>query len=420
MNRSIPSLQVEFAGLTLKNPFLLASASPTLTGDMIARAFEQGWAGAVTKTLKPPSLRRNWLSREPQPMLAALKYRGRNIGMQNIATSGGHMEMADWQAQIPALKAAYPDHVVIGSIAAALNRDDWTWLTEGMLEAGVDAIELDASCSHSSAQLVKGRLVGEVPELAARVTRWVKAVCPKPVIVKLPAFVPDFQAMVEACAEAGAAAVSGINTLPCLIGVNLETFEPLLSVQGRGAYGGLSGPAIKPVALRAVSQMAKAGLLPVSGIGGVATWEDAAEFILLGASTVQVCTAVMWNGYGIIEKLVAGLAAYLESKGVENVSQLVGRTNALIEPSIANLKARTGIRAHIVPERCRNCGLCVVACRDGGFQAIAEAKGLTVVDPERCDGCGLCFVVCPFGALVWCLMEGQRVLDPSLNGFGGL
>ncbi|HEC35889.1 MAG TPA: NAD-dependent dihydropyrimidine dehydrogenase subunit PreA [Anaerolineae bacterium] len=402
MIESAVNLRVEFAGLTFKNPFLLASGSPTLTGEMIARAFEHGWAGAVTKTLKPPSLRRNWLSREPQPMVAPFKYKGRNIGMQNIATSGGHMEMADWQAQIPPIKAQYPEHIVIGSIAATKDEGDWKWLTEGMLEAGVDAIELDVSCSHSSAQLVKGRLVGEVTELAGKVTRWVREVCDRPVIVKLPAFVPDFRSMVEVCAEAGAAGVSGINTLPCLIGVNLETFEPLLSVQGRGVYGGLSGPVIKPVALRAVSLMAKAGVLPVSGIGGILSWEDAAEFILLGATTVQLCTAVMWHGYGIIEELIGGLSQYVEEKGLWSVSELVGCSNVLIEPSIANLQARSGIFAHIIPERCRKCGLCVVACRDGGFQAIfRDEKETAVVDPGRCDGCGLCFVVCPADAIEW-------------------
>lgn len=393
------NLRVEFAGLTFKNPFLLASASPTLTGHMIARAFEYGWAGAVTKTLKPPSLRRNWLSREPQPMLGALRYGGRVIGMQNIATSGGHMEMADWQAQLPPVKADYPDHVVIGSIAATMDKGDWQWLAEGMLQAGVDAIEVDASCSHSSAQLVRGRLVGDVPELAAQVTQWVREVCDKPLIVKLGAFVPSFPEMLQALAQAGANAVSGINTLPCLIGVNLDTMEPMPTVQGRAAYGGLSGPAIKPVGLRAVSLMAKTGLLPVSAIGGIATWQDAAEYMLLGAGTVQVCTAVMWGGYGIIDKLTQGLSQYVSDKGFGNVSELVGRANALVEGSIANLEARSGLRAHILADACKNCGKCIPACRDGGFQAISQDGDLPVVDPEKCDGCGLCVVVCPFAAI---------------------
>jgi dihydropyrimidine dehydrogenase (NAD+) subunit PreA len=402
MIRRDVDLQVEFAGLTFKNPFLLAAGSPTLTGHMIGRAFERGWAGAVTKTLKPPSLRRNWLSREPQPMLAGLQYAGRKIGMQNIATSGGHMEMPDWQAQIPAVKDRYPEHIVIGSIAATLDEDDWKWLTEGMLEAGVDAIELDASCSHASPQLVGGRLIGAVPELAAQVTEWAKEVCDRPVMVKLPAFVSDFKVMVEACAEAGAAAVSGINSLPCLIGVDLDTFEPLLSVQGRTSYGGLSGPAIKPVALRAVSLMAEAGKVPVSGIGGVSSWEDAAEFLLLGAVTVQVCTAAMWYGYGLVEGLIDGLGDYLARKGLRSATELVGRTNALVESSIKDLETRSGLRARIVPEECQQCGRCVPACRDGGFQAISEDReGTAVVDPARCDGCGLCMVVCPFDAIEW-------------------
>jgi dihydropyrimidine dehydrogenase (NAD+) subunit PreA len=399
MVRQPSNLQVEFAGLRFKSPFLLASASPTLTGHMIAKAFEHGWAGAVTKTLKPPSLRRNWLSREPQPMLGSLKYGGRVIGMQNIATSGGHMEMADWQAQLPAVKADYPDHVIIGSIAATMDKGDWQWLAEGMMNAGVDAIEVDASCSHSSAQLVKGRLVGEVPELAAQVTQWVREVCSKPLIVKLGAFVPSFPEMLKALAQADANAVSGINTLPCLVGVNLDTMEPMPTVQGHAAYGGLSGPAIKPVGLRAVSLMAKTGVLPVSGIGGIASWQDAAEYMLLGASTVQVCTAVMWGGYGTIDKMVAGLSKYVEEKGFASVSEIVGRANALVEGSIANLTARSGLRAHIIAEACKDCGKCIYACRDGGFQAISQNGATPAVDTEKCDGCGLCYVVCPFGAI---------------------
>lgn len=402
MTEDNANLQVEFAGMLLNNPFVLAAASPTLTGEMIDRAFDYGWAGAVTKTLKPPSLRRSWLSREPQPMVATLQHHGRNIAMQNIATSGGHMEMPDWQEQIPVVKKNHPDQMVIGSIAATMDEGDWKWLAEGMLAAGVDAIELDASCSHSSAQRVKGRLVGEVPELVGQVAGWVRSVCDKPIVVKLPASVPDFPTMIKVCADTGASAVSGINTLPCLIGINLDTMKPLLSVQGRSAYGGLSGPAIKPIALRAVSLMAKSGELPVSGIGGISTWQDAVEHILLGASVVQLCTAVMWHGYEIIGKLESGLAKYLEDKNLKSVADLIGRANDLIEPSIANLETRSGIRAHIVSERCRNCGLCVVACRDGAFQAISQgADGTTAVDPARCDGCGLCFTVCPTGAIEW-------------------
>jgi len=270
-------------------------------------------------------------------MLGPFKHGGRLIGMQNIATSGGHMEMTDWQAQLPPIKADHPDHVIIGSIAATMDKGDWQWLADGMMKAGVDAIEVDASCSHSSAQLVKGQLVGEVPELAAQVTAWVREISDRPLVVKLGALVPSFPDMLTALTQAGASAVSGINTLPCLVGVNLDTMEPMPTVQGRAAYGGLSGPAIKPVGLRAVSLMAKTGLLPVSGIGGIASWQDAAEYMLLGAGTVQICTAVMWNGYGIIEKLVAGLSKYVEEKGFTNVSGMVGHANALVADSIADL-----------------------------------------------------------------------------------
>jgi dihydropyrimidine dehydrogenase (NAD+) subunit PreA len=179
----------------------------------------------------------------------------------------------------------------------------------------------------------------------------------------------------------------------------LDTLEPIPTVQGHAAYGGLSGPAIKPVGLRAVSLMAKAGLLPVSGIGGISTWQDAAEYMLLGAGTVQVCTAVMWNGYGIIDKLVTGLSGYVTDKGFSSVSEMVGAANARVKGSIRDLETRSGLTARILAEDCKDCGKCIPACRDGGFYAISRGDTVPVVDPQACDGCGLCLVVCPFGAI---------------------
>jgi dihydropyrimidine dehydrogenase (NAD+) subunit PreA len=321
--------------------------------------------------------------------------------MQNIAAVGDAVEISDWQAEIPALKDRYPTRQVVGSIAAAVNENHWKQLADGMLAAGVDALELDVSCSHDPILDIEAGKLDRMSELAGTVTTWVKQVCEKPVIVKLPAFAPNLESVVAVSHEAGAAGVSAINTLPGLLGVDLETLEPLPAVQGYGSYGGLSGPAIKPVALRVVSLLSQLGILPVSGIGGVSTWEDVAEFVLCGATCVQLCTAVMWNGYGILNNLLDGLTQYLEGRGLRSVGDLVGLADASLVPSVFDLPDRIGMVARIVPERCRNCGLCVVACRDGGFQAISEGDGATTIDAELCDGCGLCFVVCPFDAVEW-------------------
>ena len=243
-------------------------------------------------------------------------------------------------------------------------------------------------------------MIGEIPELTAEVIEMVRKVCPKPVLVKLPGLGVDYQDMLQSCAEAGATGVSGINSLPALGGIDLETLEPRPSVHGHSSYGGLSGPAIKPVALRAVSLMARNNLLPVSGIGGIESWQDAAEFLLLGASTVQICTAVMWRGYGIINGLLKGLRGYMLEKGWSELSQLIGRANVLIEPNISHLDAGKDLMITIVPDLCNNCGLCVIACRDGGYQAIAEGTNLPLIDLEKCDSCGLCQIVCPHGAIM--------------------
>jgi len=392
-------IDTEFAGLNFKNPYILASGPPTLNGALISRAFERGWAGAVTKTLKSPSLRSKWLSREPQPMLAPFRFQGRLIGMQNIATAGSSNRLEDWQAQIPAVKSEYPDCMVIGSVAAELDEDEWKWLVKGISYAAVDAIELDVSCSHSSAQHVERRLIGESSELTGRVIRWSREVTGKPLIVKLPAFGFDIREMVRTCYVAGASAISGINTLPSLLGVDIETLEPRLPVNGRTTYGGLSGPVVKPIALRTVSLIAKENCLPISGIGGISSWRDAVEFFLFGAGTVQICTAVMWQGFDLIEKLVSGLQNYMERKNFDSLSQLIGRANSLVVPQIPDLTIEGGVAAQILTERCTNCGLCAIACRDSGYQAIVEHEGRYHILATQCEGCGLCMTICPTTAI---------------------
>jgi len=237
--------------------------------------------------------------------------------------------MEHWQAAVPHLKAKYPDHVIIGSIATnEVDREKWQSLMRGICKAGVDAVEVDIACSHNPDITIDGEIIGQSPQAVCKIVTWlVEAAQGVPVIIKIPATAPDLNELAHVCEKNGATALTAINTLPSMISVDLDSFTPLPAVSGKSSYGGYSGPGIKPVALRVVSRLAQASNLPISGSGGVSKWQDAAEFILLGASTVQVCTAVMWYGYEIIGKFLDGLSEYVTSKGCTNVSELIGRSN---------------------------------------------------------------------------------------------
>jgi len=382
-------LSVEFGGLKLMNPFMLASAPPAATGEMIQRAFEAGWAGAVTKTvaLEP--------AKDVQPRLARLAMGSRAIGLENIELIS-QRSLEAWVEDLEQIKRHYPDHILFASLMAAVVREEWDSLIKQVEEAGVDGVELNFGCPHGMPEKGMGSVQGQDRTIAGDITRWVKEVATVPVMVKLTPNVTDIVQIGKACEEAGADAISAINTVSVLIGIDLDRLEPLPSVGGTSAFGGYSGTAVKPIGLRCIAQLAKGTSLPLSGIGGIARWQDAAEYILVGASTVQVCTAVMLRGYKIVEKMKEELAAYMEEKGFESVAEMRG----YILPKITaheELDFAYKVTAAIDEALCSKCGLCYTACMDGGWQAI-EMESREVyprVLAEKCDGCSLCMQVCP-------------------------
>ncbi|MBW1785988.1 MAG: NAD-dependent dihydropyrimidine dehydrogenase subunit PreA [Deltaproteobacteria bacterium] len=387
----MPDLSVNFAGMHFPNPFMLASAPPTRNAEMIKRAFAAGWGGAVTKsiTLEP--------ARDLQPRLHPLRHGKRNVGMENIELVS-QLTVEEWLHGISEIKSAYPDRPLWASIIAPSVKADWQRLTEAVQEAGPDALELNVSCPHGMPGKGMGAFIGQNDMLTGEVVAWVKEVAKAPIVVKLTPNVTDIAFIARAAKENGADALSAINTVSGLIGVDLDTLTPLPAVGEVSTYGGYSGPAIKPIALRCVAQIAKATGLPVSGLGGLSTWEDAVEFMAVGASTVQVGTAAMWGGYGVVEKLVRGLNHYLDGKEFPDLSPVIGAAlPKIVEFQEIPLTIRARARAD---DTCDGCLLCVTACADGGFNAISGVKGEVVtIDGAKCDGCGLCVMVCPTGSI---------------------
>lgn len=263
----------------------------------------------------------------------------------------------------------------------------------GEIQEHVDAIEVNLSCTHGMPEKNMGAFIGQNPDLTEQIVSWVKEVSDVPVWVKLTFNVADFAAMVQAAKRGGADTIVAINTVSSLIGVDLNTLRPLPTVDGYSSYCGLSGPAIKPLGLKCVAEAAKSADLPISGCGGISTWEDAAEYLAVGASTLQICTAVMFRGYGIIKQLKQGLSKYLDEKGFAGVSDLVGAAVPYLGAHEA-LNRNSKKTFKIIEELCDGCGRCVKSCRDAGYSAVIAGDPKPHIASEKCDGCSLCQQVC--------------------------
>lgn len=390
------SLATTLGTLNLKNPFLLASGPPTASGEQIRHAFRLGWGGAVVKTIFPDSMQIVDVS----PRFAAWKSdTAELLGFENIELLS-KKNVSYWTGEIAAIKSEYPDHVLIASIMASPDLSEWQELAGRVQDAGADAIELNVSCPHGMPERGIGAAIGQHLDLVSEVTRAVRKVAKVPLVVKLTPNVTDILPVAQAAVDAGADILAAINTVQCLMGIDLETLEPRPSVAGHSTYGGYSGPAVKPIGLRVCSQIAQEFNVPLMGIGGISRWQDAAEYIAAGASAVQVCTAVMWEGAGIIHGMNTGLSGYLAGKKFGGVGELTGRALSRIGAHASLSRTEKSVATAGFPERCTSCGHCVTACRDGGYHAISLDNRQVVIDAERCDGCSLCSHVCPEGVIV--------------------
>jgi dihydropyrimidine dehydrogenase (NAD+) subunit PreA len=419
-------LTTNFAGIRCPNPFWLASGPPTNCGGQVMRAFDAGWGGAVWKTIGEPIV--NVSSR-----YSSVDWNGqRMMGLNNIELISDRPIETNLR-EIAEVKKRYPKHAVIASLMVDSKREAWHDIVKRSEDAGADGLELNFGCPHGMSERGMGSAVGQVPDYACMITEWVKEVARTPVLVKLTPNVTDIRTVARAAKRGGADALSAINTINSITGIDLDTLTPRPFVGGLSSHGGYCGPAVKPIALHLVQQIAADPqvALPISGIGGIAGWREAAEFILLGCGTVQVCTAAMHHGFRIVEDMADGLSNWMDEKGFRTIDDFRG----LSVPKVTewkHLDLNYKIVAHIDRDKCIGCDLCYIACWDGAHQcihieghkypesveaasrarmavtpiakldALQAANGRTTppariptVDEAECVGCNLCWLVCP-------------------------
>jgi dihydropyrimidine dehydrogenase (NAD+) subunit PreA len=410
-------LTTTFAGIRSPNPFWLASAPPTNSGAQVHRAFEAGWGGAVWKTIGAPVLN------------VSNRYGAWHYGNQRMLAINNVELISDRPLEvnlreIREVKRAWPDRAVIVSAMVESKPEAWHDIIRKIEDTGADGIELNYGCPHGMSERGMGAAVGQVPEYCEQITRWVMEVAKIPVIVKLTPNITNVVSPARAAIAAGANALSLINTINSICGVDLETLELSPSIGGKGGHGGYAGPVVKPIALNMVASLGtddvvSKSALPISGMGGISTWKDAAEFLLLGARSLQVCTAVMHYGFRIIDDLCEGLSEWMDSKGFRSLSDFRGASLPRIS-DFKNFDLSFRAVARIDESKCIKCDLCYVACRDTAHQCIdlVDASGV-LVDPhaydassngrrdavatrpqprvreDDCVGCRLCYNVCP-------------------------
>jgi len=402
-------LSCDFVGIKSPNPFWLASAPPTDKEYNVVRAFEAGWGGVVWKTLgeDPPVV--NVSSR-----YGAMHYHGNKMaGFNNIELISDRPLDVNL-LEIERVKKNWPDRAVVVSLMVPCEEENWERIVKRVETTGCDGFELNFGCPHGMSERGMGSAVGQVPEYIQNVTEWCKKHTDIPVLVKLTPNITNILHPARAAVNGGGDAVALINTINSIASVNLDLMAPEPTVDGKGAHGGYCGPAVKPIALNMIAEIARdpeCKNIPISGIGGVETWRDAAEFISLGAGSVQVCTAAMHYGFRIVEDMICGLNNWMDEKGYETLDDFRGKAvKNFYDWQDLNINFDT--KALINQDECIKCGLCHIACEDTSHQAITAERVdgervYTVIDDE-CVGCNLCQHVCP--------VENCITMNPVDNG----
>ncbi|WP_166369872.1 NAD-dependent dihydropyrimidine dehydrogenase subunit PreA [Psychromonas sp. SA13A] len=408
-------LSIDFVGIKSPNPFWLASAPPTDKAYNVERAYEAGWGGVVWKTLGEDPAAVNVSSRYS----ALYDHNGDVSGFNNIELITDRSLEINLR-EITEVKKRWPDRALVVSLMMPCEEQVWKRILKLVEATGADGVELNFGCPHGMPERGMGAAVGQVPEYVEMVTRWCKQHSKMPVIVKLTPNITDVRLPARAAKSGGADAVSLINTINSITGIDLDAMAARPMVDGKSTHGGYCGPAVKPIALSMTSEIARdpetAGL-PISGIGGIGNWKDAAEFIALGAGSVQVCTAAMIYGFNIVEEMKEGLSNWMDSKGYENINDFKG----LAVPNTTDwkkLNMNYKVVATIDEDKCIGCGRCYQACEDTSHQAITVTSNddgtntFGIID-DNCVGCNLCEITCPVDDCI--TMDERSEGQPYMN-----
>lgn len=405
-------ISANFLGIKSPNPFWLASAPPTDKKYNVLRALEAGWGGVVWKTLGT------------QIKNVSSRYSGINFNNSRVMGFNNIELITDRPLEINLKEIAevvkeFPDRAMIVSLMADNDKQSWHDLIRKVEDTGAHGLELNFGCPHGMTERGMGAAVGQDPEIACMVVEWVMEAATIPVITKLTPNVHSVVPTGRSVVKAGSNALSLINTIQSVTGIDLDTFVPDPNVGGKSAFGGYCGPAVKPIALKMLTTIAQDEItnkVPISGIGGISTWRDAVEFMLLGSTTVQVCTAAMKYGFRIIEDMREGLNNWMDEKKFKTIYDFIGKS----VPTLTNwedLDINFHIIAKINQDKCIHCGLCYIACEDGSHQSINLNYGnpynTYTVKEEECVGCNLCKIVCPVENCI--TMEVHRKGDEYLN-----
>jgi dihydropyrimidine dehydrogenase (NAD+) subunit PreA len=387
------NLQTQFCGLRFENPFVIAPSPASDRREKIEKAFSAGWGAVVYKTTTVTS---------KAPVLAESNMGGINFAggrpfafyNYDLTIEHGIDTVCE---DIKYLKSKFPTKIIIGSISAT-SPDEWVYMTKMLEQAGADMIECSISCPQGDG---KGVIPAADEKILADIIKCIKSNTTKntPLIVKMTPNVTDIAYVAECAMNAGADAICAIDTVKSFIGLDIETGKPKLNVGGYSPIGGLSGPAIKPIALGCVARIAQKTNAPLGGIGGIMNWEDAVEFMMLGCTIVELCSALTKCGYEMIDKLKDGLSSYMDRKGIKSVNDIIGSSlGYIVDHSMLDASKKSICRVDY--EKCIGCGACVPACQVGGFLGLTKgADNKPVIDEKVCRGCGSCASVCPRNAL---------------------